>query len=124
MKIAVITDDEQTVSQHFGRAQYYTVLTIENGQIAGRQTFARVNHQHQNNDEPQHEGSHHNHDHASMIDPIADCQVILVRGMGMGAYNALIARGIQPVITDIPEIDQAVKAYLAGNIVDHPERLH
>ncbi len=41
-----------------------------------------------------------------MIDPIADCQVIL-------------ARGIQPIITDIREIDQAVSTYLAGNLVDY-----
>ena len=29
MKIAVITEDGSTVSQHFGRAPYYTVLTVE-----------------------------------------------------------------------------------------------
>jgi hypothetical protein len=30
--IAVISDDGRTVSQHFGRARYYVVLTVENGQ--------------------------------------------------------------------------------------------
>lgn len=49
-----------------------------------------------------------------MIDPIGNCQVILVRGMGMGTHNALKARGIQPIITDIREIDQAVSSYLAA----------
>ena len=33
MKIAVITDDGKAISQHFGRAQYYLVATVENGQI-------------------------------------------------------------------------------------------
>ena len=33
MKIAVITDDEKTISQHFGRAPYYMVFTIEDGHI-------------------------------------------------------------------------------------------
>lgn len=124
MKIAVITEDEQTISQHFGRAGLYVILTIENGKIAGRQTVSKDGHQHQNHNDPHHEGHHHDHDHRTMIDPITDCQVILVRGMGMGAYNALTARGIQPIITDIPEIDQAVETYLAGNIIDHPEKLH
>jgi len=31
MKIAVITDDGKTISQHFGRSPYYLVLTIEEG---------------------------------------------------------------------------------------------
>jgi predicted Fe-Mo cluster-binding NifX family protein len=33
MKIAAITDDGKTISQHFGRAPYYLVVTVENGQI-------------------------------------------------------------------------------------------
>ena len=36
MKIAVITDDERTISQHFGRAPYYVVVTIEDGKIVDR----------------------------------------------------------------------------------------
>ena len=30
MKIACITEDGHTISQHFGRAPYYLVLTVEN----------------------------------------------------------------------------------------------
>ena len=30
MKIAIITDDGKTISQHFGRANYYAVVTIDN----------------------------------------------------------------------------------------------
>ena len=33
MKIAAITDDGQTISMHFGRAQYYLICTVENGEI-------------------------------------------------------------------------------------------
>jgi wyosine [tRNA(Phe)-imidazoG37] synthetase (radical SAM superfamily) len=51
-------------------------------------------------------------------------EVMLVRGMGMGAHVALTARGIQPILTDIQEIGQAVKAYIDGQLVDHPEWLH
>jgi hypothetical protein len=32
--------------------------------------------------------------------------------------------GIRPIITDIPAIDEAVQAYLSGEILDHTERLH
>ena len=37
IKIAAITDDGQTISQHFGRAAYYAVLTIEDGKIIARE---------------------------------------------------------------------------------------
>ena len=37
MKIAVVTDDQQTVSRHFGRAPYYLVFTVENGAIVSRE---------------------------------------------------------------------------------------
>jgi predicted Fe-Mo cluster-binding NifX family protein len=124
MKIAVVTDDEQTISQHFGRAKFYAILTIAAGQVVGRQIIAKTAHHHVNQHDPHHQGGHHDHDHRSMIDPIADCQALLARGMGTGAHEALKARGIRPIITDLRDIDQAAQAYLDGNITDHPEKLH
>jgi hypothetical protein len=37
MKIAAITDDGQTISQHFGRAAYYLVAIVEDGKVIDRQ---------------------------------------------------------------------------------------
>ena len=59
-----------------------------------------------------------------MAEAIADCEALLCRGMGMGAYESMKARGIRPVVTDITSIDEAVMAYVEGNIVDQVERLH
>lgn len=126
MKIALITDDHQTISAHFGRAQFYEVFTIEAGKVAARETLVKSNPQIVNiggGHEP--EGEHpHNHDHNAMITPISDCQVLLAGGMGMGAHLSLKEHGIQPIITDIREIQAAVDAYLMGTLIDHPERLH
>lgn len=136
MKIAVITDDQQTVSQHFGRAWYYYVATVKDGKVVASETRAKANHSHfagEHTHEHSEGGNHgqgHGEDaasaqrHSTMMDTISDCQVILVRGMGMGAHNALKVRGIEPIITDISEIDQAVDAYLTGEIVNHLEKLH
>jgi hypothetical protein len=44
--------------------------------------------------------------------------------MGRGAHLSLQEHDIQPIITDIQEIQAAVDAYLAGTLSDHPERLH
>jgi predicted Fe-Mo cluster-binding NifX family protein len=132
MKIAVITDDGETISQHFGRAPYYLVVTVENGEIVARELRDKLGHVHfSNQPHPEQEpGQGHgmdaaSHDkHIQMSDSIADCEALLCRGMGMGAYESMKVRGIRPVVTDIAEIDAAVMAYVRGDIVDQVERLH
>ena len=44
MRIAFVTDDERTVSQHFGRARYYLVVTLEDGQIVERERREKPGH--------------------------------------------------------------------------------
>lgn len=132
MKIAFVTDDHQTISAHFGRAQFYEVFTIEAGQVTARASFSKDNHHvvklgedHAAHKHGAGDGHHgHQHDHNAMIAPISDCEALLTRGMGMGVHNSLKAHGIKPIITDIREIEAAVAAYLAGTITDHPEKLH
>lgn len=132
MKIAAITDDGQTISQHFGRAPYYLVVTIENGQIVEKQLRDKLGHAHFANDphegdqpgQPHGFGPAAQNRHTRMAEAIADCQALLCGGMGMGAYASMRARGIQPVVTDIASIDEAVRAYIEGRIVDQVERLH
>ncbi len=127
MKIAVVTDDGETISQHFGRAPYYAHLTVENGQVTGQEQREKLAHHH-GPGEHQHEGGHHGPDaaatHGQMLSPIGDCQVLLARGMGYGAYQRLQQAGIRPIITDVREISEAVRQYLDGGLVDHTERLH
>lgn len=132
MKIAVITDDGNTISQHFGRAPYYLVLTVEDGKIVGRELREKLGHNHFANQPHEVElpGQPHgmsaaSHDkHQRMAHTIADCEALLCRGMGMGAYESMRQIGIRPVVTDIEEIDQAVMAYVEGSITDRVDRLH
>ncbi len=132
MKIAVITDDGQTISQHFGRAAHYLVLTVENGEIVNRELRDKLGHSHFAS-EPHEQGTPgqpHGFDpaaqdrHVRMAEAIADCQVLLCGGMGAGAYQSMQARGIKPIVVDVPVIDLAVKAYLEGKLVDRVDRLH
>ncbi len=132
MKIAAITDDGKTISLHFGRAPYYLVFEIENGQIVKRELREKMGHSHFQNQPHSLEqpGQGHgmdpaSHDkHLQMADAIADCEALLCGGMGMGAYQSMQVRGIKPVVTDIRDIEQAVRAYLDGKIVDRVDKLH
>jgi len=130
MKIAVVTDDHQTISAHFGRAIYYEVFTITDRKIIQREVIQKPSHNQfasEPHDEPGYAhgmGPAAESRHSRMFEPILDCQVLMARGMGQGAYDGLKQAGIQPIVTDIPEIEPAVKAYIEGHLMDHPERLH
>jgi predicted Fe-Mo cluster-binding NifX family protein len=59
-----------------------------------------------------------------MAQAVSDCEAVLCGGMGMGAYENMKARKIRPIVTDITDIDEAVLAYVNGQILDHIEKLH
>jgi predicted Fe-Mo cluster-binding NifX family protein len=133
MKIAAITDDGTLISQHFGRAANYLVVTVEDGKILGRDLRPKLGHtqlgggDHATHDEPGHQhgfGPEEDERHGRMAEVISDCEAVLCRGMGRGAYESLQSRHIRPVVTDIANIDEAVLAYAQGHIVDHTEKLH
>jgi predicted Fe-Mo cluster-binding NifX family protein len=132
MKIAAITEDGKIIHQHFGRAPYYLVVTVEDGQVVNRELRPKLGHTHFVNEPHSHEEHDAGHGfdpaaqdrHAQMAAPIDDCEALLCRGMGRGAYLSIQQRGIRPVVTEIASIDEAVQAYLEGRIVDRVDRLH
>ena len=133
MKIAIITDDGKTISQHFGRANYYAVLTVESGQIVGREMREKLGHRHFGQEAQEHAPNpdqRHGFDaksqtrHAQMAQAIEDCDALICRGMGAGAYESMRERGIRPVVTDFEMIDDAAIAHANGVLIDHVEKLH
>ena len=133
-KIAVISDDGRTVSAHFGRAPYYVVVATENGRVLGRENREKVGHHTFGEDPHFHHAESpngaHGYDqdsqdkHAQMAGNITDCQVVLAGGMGRGAFDGLQGYGLEVIITDIRDVDQAVRAYLDGTIRNLVDRLH
>ena len=134
MKIAVITEDGKTISQHFGRAPYYLIFTIEDGAIVtkelrdkvGHRQFAQEDHVHESENDPRGHGfgAHSDAKHVRMIESIQDCEAIIVRGMGRGAYLAMEQANIRPFVTDLADAEEAVKAYMGGTLEDHNDKLH
>jgi len=131
MKIAAITEDGTTVSQHFGRAPLYLVVMVENGKIVSKETRAKTGHHTFAAHHPElAPGERHGYDagaqtrHASMAETIADCQVLIAGGMGWGACDSLKSCNIEPVVTDVENIEEAINLYLAGKLPNLMERLH
>ncbi len=132
MKIAVVTDDEQTICQHFGRARFYTVVTIENGKVVNKERRNKAGHhvagmQHASQAS---DGERHGFDanaqasHNSMMANITDCQLVIAGGMGWGAQESLKQAGIAVHMTDVENIEEAVRLYLEGKLPNLMERLH
>ena len=82
-------------------------------------------HDHEHNHENGHgHGKHSAEKHQRMFAAITDCDVLLARGMGQGAYAGLEQANIKPILTDIADVETAVTAVIENKIVNHTERLH
>lgn len=132
MKIALITEDGKTISRHFGRAPYYQVVEIINGEVVDREMRDKIGHSHfahreQRNVDPEKgsgtdQASHTKHER--MAEAISDCDALICGGMGRGAYQSMETFGIKPIVTKIEGIDEAVNAYLEGTLKDQTDMLH
>lgn len=135
MKIAIASADEQTISKHFGHAEKYVVFSVEDGRVTDRKTLSKPGHRYFSAESPgQHShrkgggerglGHQSKRKHDLMVENIRDCDVLLTRGMGRGAYLNLQEWGIRPIVTDIADIETAIQAVLDDTIMDHTENLH
>lgn len=134
MKIAIATDDGQTISRHFGRARRYAVLTVEEGVVVSRELRDKsaphwradkpAEGEEGSNDGTHGEGHADRDKHLAMFAAVDDCEVMIAGGMGKGAHDHAVAAGLRPIVTSLHDIDEAAIECAAGRIVDELNRLH
>jgi len=134
IRIAAVSEDGVTISRHFGRAPMYVVVSVDEGRPVSRETRDKLGHAQfaaeGHEAPPEADPRGHGFDpvaqdrHARMVAAIADCEVLLARGMGAGAFASMQQAGVEPVVTDIEDIDAAVEAYLSGTLRNQVEKLH
>lgn len=132
MKIAVVSDNGETISRHFGRARSYLVVTVEEGEVVARELRSKANHQ--DFADRQHEirtpgtprgfGSGSHDKHRAMTETISDCDFLIAGGMGQGAFSSLQAAGNETVMTDERDVSRAVERFVAGDLPNASDRLH
>ncbi len=131
MKIAFVTEDGETISQHFGRAPFFMVVEQENNAIRSRSLIRKGGCSHSHGEgisgcDP-HEGHGHTGQpslHASMVSPIQGCSALISGGMGMSAYTSLLAAGINAYVTRVETIDEALALFNQGKLDNNLELLH
>lgn len=122
-KVAFATNDGVITFAHFGRAKYFEVIEVKDGNITSRERREKPDF---------HSGNNHNHDHHSnhgerhntIYTLVEDCDFVVAAGMGYGIYDFLISKGKQPIVTTEKNIEDAVKNLISGQLVNHTEKLH
>ena len=102
MKIAV-TYENGNIFQHFGRTEFFKVYEVEDGKIVSSEVIGS-------------DGI----GHGALAGLLAghDIQVLICGGLGGGALNALTNAGIEVCAGASGNADEAVEAYLRGDLVD------
>ena len=130
MKIAFVTDDGETITQHFGRAGKYLVVVVEKGKEVSRDLRSKLEHtyfrkeEHDHKDTPDHDSPAAHNKHVQMMTAIEDCDVVVCGGMGRGAFQSIVSLGKKVFMTNTSNINDALKGYLAGELVDMSDLVH
>jgi len=119
-KIAFPSEDGRIIHQHFGRAPFYVVATLnDDGSASFEQrskAFHGEQHSHALHEQP--------HGHSPMFAPIGDCQVLIAGGMGQPAYQHAAEAGLKVIMTGEKSIPAALEAYQAGRLNTDERRIH
>ncbi|GBE27764.1 dinitrogenase iron-molybdenum cofactor [bacterium BMS3Bbin03] len=128
MKIALVTNDGETISQHFGRSRYYKIYTVADKKVANTEMRERGTGHFAQQPQPVHDEPHtdpmgrHGYGaaagsrHGMMAAEISDCDILIAGGMGSGAYESFKAAGLEVILTDYDSIEEAVTGYIEGKI--------
>jgi len=132
--IGFVCDDPQTISAHFGRAPLVVAVTVEDGREIARDVRPRSegghhhhhnhHHDHDHDHSHEHDHGHHHGDHSPKFAELADCQVMIVRGIGSPALDHAQARGMAVYLVAQSSVDEALAAYLAGTLTSDARRVH
>lgn len=102
MKIAV-TYDNETIFQHFGKTQFMKLYDIEDGTVKSSAVYETAGASHE-----------------QLADWLKEqgAEAVICGGIGQGAIDALAQAGIKAIPGASGSCDDAVKAYLAGDLTE------
>ncbi len=119
MKIAVASDNGEQIAAHTGRCQGFVIYEVE-GQQAQRVEFRRntftahAQGECAQGAEHAHGASHHSH--GALLAAIADCCVLVTRGLGPRLVADLATNGVDAYVCDVAEVDAAAGLYAQGRL--------
>ncbi|MCF7796855.1 MAG: hypothetical protein K9N11_02230 [Lentisphaeria bacterium] len=140
-KLAFATNDGETIHAHFGQAQYYEIVELDDSGITSRERVPKFG-LHGSDDSASHghgqgQGHAERHGgggmghgmgrgerHRAMFERIAGCDYLVARGMGESAVMNAAGTGLQVILCDEKTIDAAVEKFLRGELMHNSGRVH
>ncbi|MEW6685925.1 MAG: NifB/NifX family molybdenum-iron cluster-binding protein [Candidatus Edwardsbacteria bacterium] len=119
MKIAIASDDEKTISSHFGRTRGFVVFEVEGREVKNQEYRPNTFTGHAGGLE----GAGHGVDrHGPIVSALSDCKAAISHGMGRRIYDDLKNAGIEVFVTDETDVRRTFDLYVQGGLTNHPER--
>ncbi len=115
MKVAIASDDGKMISSHFGRALGFVIFNLDEKRI--------INQEYRNN-LGKSKGECGSCDHATMINNIKDCQVVISYGMGQKIYQDLIKNKISAIVTEEKNVKDAINKFMDFTLKNRLDKLH
>jgi len=120
VRIAVASDDGVNVAHHTGRCKGFVVYEVAdrtasrleyrlNGFTAHAFGHCRGEHDH--------DAASAHHSHASLLDGLSDCRVLVTRGLGPRLVADLAGRGIEACVCTVESADEAAGQYAQGTLL-------
>jgi predicted Fe-Mo cluster-binding NifX family protein len=122
-RIAITTDDGETISSHFGQARYFQIVTLDEG-LTPAILEMREKASHEHGHPHDHDGPGAVHPGQAMVESIRDCQALITGGMGEPALNRARAVGLEVILTGEKQIGTALQAYQQGQLASDERRIH
>jgi predicted Fe-Mo cluster-binding NifX family protein len=117
-KVAVATQDGQKVGAHFGSAEEFYVFTVDEGGVVDEEVRSNLN-------PCSHKDGGDTGGCWDLIeDLLFDVKVVICAGIGENAYVGILRRDILPLVTEEVPIDQAMQAYIKGELSEDRGRVH
>jgi len=107
MKIAVTSQDRNTITAHAGMCRRFWIYAVDDGQQTGGKTLLELS-----KEQSLHES------HGAGPHPLDAVNVLIAGGMGSGLADRLARRGIRALVTSETDPDRAVAAFVAGRLDD------
>ncbi|NWF96451.1 MAG: NifB/NifX family molybdenum-iron cluster-binding protein [Candidatus Thorarchaeota archaeon] len=106
-KVVIPTDDAEgkSLAGHFGRAEYFVVVELDDANRVVRRDVHNVR--------GEHTGGHgYTHDNIMRMNPDA----VIVGGMGPRGIASFQSRGVAVLQANSPSVDELVAAYISGRL--------
>ena len=118
MKVAIASDDEKTISSHFGRTRGFVIFEIEEKEVRNREYRFNTFTGHVRGLE---DAGHGIDRHGPILEALSDCKVVISHGRGRRIYDDLKNAGIEVIVTDETNIQDALDLYTNGKLIHRPD---